>query len=287
MNVQEFLARLIRFVIILAAAKTAMAGTIDPSTPDDRYVEFGRQFANVVRIRAKAPCDNPECPVKEHEQFGSAVIIKPNWILTAAHVLKGTSDATILRDDREYPLSHVVVHKDFDDGRFGHHDVAVAYSVKDFNAEFYPELYDAQDELGKSITFAGFGFPGTFATGYDYKRGDHKRRAGHNKIDATGECVLICTPTSGAGRFPLEFMITPGDSGGGMFIGNKLAGINSFLMAADKRADGSYGDESAFTRVSLYKDWVESQIRLHELTLAARATTGPDPVTHFEENASK
>ncbi|NDE17977.1 hypothetical protein EBZ80_23930, partial [bacterium] len=254
----------------------------------DKYVEFGRQFANVVRIRAKAPCDNPECPLKEHDQYGSAVIIRPNWILTAGHVLKGTSGATILRDDNtEYPLSHVVVHKDFEDGKFGMHDVAVGYSSKDFKAEFYPELYKHDDELGKAITFAGFGFPGTFSTGFDIKRGDHKRRAGHNKIDAMTHTVLICTPSTGSARFPLEFMITPGDSGGGMFIGNKLAGINSFLMAADKKPDGTYGDESAFTRVSLYKDWVESQIKQYELALAAQATTGPEPATHLDINESK
>jgi hypothetical protein len=70
-------------------------------------------------------------------------------------------------------------------------------------------------------------------------------------------------------------MIAQGDSGGGLFIGNKLAGINSFLMASDKQPDGTYGDESAFTRVSLYADWVESEIEKYELALQARATTGP------------
>ena len=74
-------------------------------------------------------------------------------------------------------------------------------------------------------------------------------------------------------------MISPGDSGGGMYIGNKLAGINSFLMAIDKVPDGTYGDDSAFTRVSLYVDWIESQIAQHELALQARATTGAEPVS--------
>ena len=50
-----------------------------------------------------------------------------------------------------------------------------------------------------------------------------------------------------------------------MFIGNKLAGINSFLMSTDAKPDGTYGDESAFTRVSLYVEWVNEQIAAHEL----------------------
>jgi hypothetical protein len=72
-------------------------------------------------------------------------------------------------------------------------------------------------------------------------------------------------------------MIAPGDSGGGMFIGNELAGINSFLAHADGKPDGTYGDDSAFTRVSMYRDWVELQIRQHEHALVGQATLGPEP----------
>ena len=69
-------------------------------------------------------------------------------------------------------------------------------------------------------------------------------------------------------------MLAPGDSGGGLFIGDRLAGINSFLMASDKNPNGSYTDESAFTRVSLYTNWIESQIEQHELAVRAKSTTG-------------
>ena len=286
MDVREFLTRLLRFVIILlAASRFATAGTTDPSTPDDKYVEFGKQFPNVVRIRAKIKCDNPECELKEHNQFGSAVIIRPHWLLTAAHVVKDTTEPTIVRKDGEFPLGLIVTHKDFADNHFGFGDLALCYSAKDFKAEFYPELYRDTDELGKAVTIAGYGLHGTFSTGA--QQSDGKKRGGHNKLDSAERGVLVCTASSGLFRFPLEFMIAPGDSGGGMFIGNKLAGINSFLMAADKKPDGTYGDESAFTRVSLYTDWVESQITQYELALAAQATTGPEPSTHLDINESK
>lgn len=281
MNVQEFLARLIRFVIItLGTCAVALAGTTDPDTPDAKYVEFGQQFPNVVRLRARVKCQNPECPVKEHDQFGSAVIIRPHWILTAAHVVKDAHASAVLRDDgKEHELPHVLVYRDFKDGTkqsLPAGDLALGYTPHEFKMAFYPALYRDQDELGKAITFAGFGFPGTFRTGFDIQRGDRKRRAGHNKIDAMSTDMLFCSPSSGRDRFPLEFMITPGDSGGGMFIGNKLAGINSSLTADEGQpTDGSYGDESVFTRVSMYADWVEEQIQLHELALTARATTGP------------
>jgi len=70
-------------------------------------------------------------------------------------------------------------------------------------------------------------------------------------------------------------MLAPGDTGGGMFIGNALAGINSFVMAEDGNPDGTYTDESAFTRVSLYANWVESEIEKYEHALQARATLNP------------
>jgi hypothetical protein len=193
-------------------------------------------------------------------------------------VVKDTTEPAILREgrDKPFPLQTVIAHKDFQDDNFGFYDLALGYSPEDFKAEFYPELYRDSDELGKAITFSGYGLHGTFHTGCTSS--DGHRRAGHNKIDGQERGVLVCSPTSGVGRFPLEFMIAPGDSGGGMFIGNKLAGINSFLMAKDKKPDGTYGDESGFTRISLYVNWVESQIKQYELALAAQATTGSDPI---------
>lgn len=251
------------------------AGTIDPQTPDHKYIEFGKQFPGVVRVQAIGKCDNPTCPEREHEQMGSAVVIRPNWILSAAHVLKDTREQTVRKDDGTmYRLQKVIVHKDFTGENIGWYDIALGYCPDDFKLDFYPALYTEADELGKSITIAGYGVHGTFSTGAT--KGDGKKRGGHNVIDGEERSILICTPSVGSKRMPLEFMIAPGDSGGGMFIGNKLAGINSFLMAKDKNPNGTYGDESAFTRVSIYADWVNEQIETYELALRARTTTGAD-----------
>jgi hypothetical protein len=115
------------------------------------------------------------------------------------------------------------------------------------------------------VTLAGFGFRGTFHTGM--AESDGKRRAGSNKISGLERSVLVCDPST-ENKTALEFLITPGDSGGGLFIGNKLAGVHSFLMAKDGKPNGTYTDESAHTRVSLYVDWVESEIKKYEKTLA-------------------
>lgn len=266
MDLRHLFLHLVRFVVLSCATYGSLrAGTIDPDTPDSKYVEFGKKFHNVVGIAAQVPCDKPECPVKSHAHLGSAVVIRPNWLLTAAHVVhSGTSYRALLAGEEVYDLPHVVWHKDFDDTKFGINDIAICYSPRRLEMEFYPPLYGKSDELGKPITFAGWGFTGTFHTGAI--RSDGLRRAGHNVISETQRTVLVCEPRR-RNKFPLEFMIAPGDSGGGMFIGNELAGINSFLMARDGKPDGTYTDESAFTRVSLYIDWVDDQIAAHEQTL--------------------
>jgi hypothetical protein len=271
MDAREFFAILFRHVIlILAGAHVALAGTRDPNTPDEKYVEFGKQFPSVLRIRANIIDPESKYPY----QYGSAVAIRPHWILTAAHVLAGAENPVAIKDgDKKFALGPVFVHKDFEEETVGFHDIALLYSPEDFELKFYTPLYTDKDEVGKAVTIAGYGFYGTFHTGG--KQIDSNKRAGHNKIDSAERAVLLCSP-SVTNRMPLEFMIASGDSGGGLFIGNELAGINSFLMATDKKPDGSYGDDAAFTRVSLYADWVESQIAAYELKIAGKGTLAAD-----------
>lgn len=276
MDVREFFVRLVRYVIIVLWGTAALAGTIDPNTPDEKYLEFGKQFPFVMRLRAVEP--KPVDPKSVVTWHASAVLIQPHWVLTAAHVLDGVAAPTILdnaKPAKEYPLTHIVVHPLYDDGKNGYYDIALGYSEKDFGLDFYPELNTDTDELGKTATLAGFGFHGTFRTGMSVS--DGKRRAGSNKISSLERSVLVCDPSQ-KNRTALEFLITPGDSGGGLFIGNKLAGIHSFLMAKDGKPNGTYTDESAHTRISLYADWVNSQIAQYEKARQARATMGDTPI---------
>lgn len=261
---------------LMVLSGLALAGTRDPDTPDEKYVEFGKQFPFVLLIRSTSEPPDEKYPYR----YGSAVAIRPHWVLTAAHVLANSKDPlVVVRPDKRCALGPVFKHQEFVEDTLGFNDIALCYSSDDLGLKFYPPLYTEHDEVGKAVTIAGFGAYGTFVAGIKNAAGDinvdGQRRAGHNKIDDAQHAVLLCTP-SRVNRLPLEFMIASGDSGGGLFIGNKLAGINSFLNHRDGTADGTYGDESAFTRVSLYADWVESQIQKHELTILGRVTTGAD-----------
>jgi hypothetical protein len=272
MDASRWFQRLLRWLAVLGGttAGFALAGTRDPHTPDERYLEFGQQFPFVVEVQNIIDC--PDCD-KVHMQKASGVTIKPNWLLTAAHVVKDATDNTAIIDGEAYKLDYVVWHRDFESGKLGWHDIALCYSPRDFNRKFYTPLYRKADEVGKPVTIAGFGAHGTFVTGATQL--DSRRRAGHNKISAEENATLVCIPRK-EGRMALEFIIASGDSGGGLFIGNELAGINSFVAAADKNPDSTYGDEAAFTRISLYVDWIEQQIEKYEQSLRAQATMGAD-----------
>lgn len=268
-------ARLALFCLLaLGFAARAEGGTRDPGTPDAQYLAFGEKFPFVVRVCVERDGQEENGDVFTEHWCASGVVIRKHWVITAAHVVSGGNRA-FARDDAKklYALGKIIAHKGYQPGRVGWDDIALAHSPEPIELEFYPELYRDNNELGQACTFAGFGIHGTFSS--EKRVSDKLRRAGHNKIEGAADAVLFCDPSRGPEKFPLEFSITPGDSGGGMFLGNKLAGINSFLLHSDGKGDGTYGDTSAFTRVSLYADWVESQIQKYELALQARATEGP------------
>jgi hypothetical protein len=61
----------------------------------------------------------------------------------------------------------------------------------------------------------------------------------------------------------MEYMIAPGDSGGGLFITENnqtfLVGIASFRWGIlDGMADSTYGDVAGFTSVTSQLDWISS-----------------------------
>lgn len=223
------------------------AGTIDPRTPDQKHIEYGGKFKNAVRIKGLCSCEDK----KQHEFLATAVVIKPNWALTAAHVVKNSSDIKIVIGDNSYNVLPLV-HEEFEEKNFGHNDIALCYSEKDFGLDFYPELYEKDDEQGKIASLSGYGATGTFSTGVI--KSDGMKRGGSNTINRTERKVLICTLDDP--RTELEFLIAHGDSGGPLFIGNKVAGIHTFVMADDGKPNSDYGDESGHTRVSLYVDWI-------------------------------
>lgn len=245
--------KIIYALVLLFISSSIYAGTIDPHTPDEKYLEYGAKFSNVVSI----------CGVYENKtQFcASAVVISPRNILTAAHVVKNSAKCYVAIGDRKYCIHKVICHKDFEENKFGLHDIAIGICDRNMNMDFYPELYDQTDEVDKVCSIAGFGLTGTFRTGAVIS--DNKRRAGSNMIDRIEKQLLICSPSPGKWRrTELEFLISSGDSGGGLFIDGKLAGINSCVLVNGTNPPRSdYATESGHTRISEHLDWIKENLK--------------------------
>ena len=243
--------KLIHVFVFLFFCFNCIAGTIHPDIEDSKYIEYGKKFTYIYRLCGTYEDDTLFC--------ASSVAIDPHFLLTAAHVVKEAKTCIVKNDagDKLYNATDIIINKDFEDRNFGFNDIAIIYINNKLDIDFYPELYEESDEVGKTCTLSGYGLTGTFNTGSI--KSDNIKRAGSNKINRAENELLICE-ASNIDRTALEFLISSGDSGGGLFIGNKLAGINSCVIAADKKPNSNYGDESGHTRISLYRKWIKTII---------------------------
>lgn len=242
-------------LLLLCPSSYLYSGTIDPFIPDSKYVEYGSKFTYVLKLCGSYEDDTLFC--------ASCVAIDKHHILTAAHVVKGCKQCYVVCNNNKIFIDNVIIHKDFET-KFGVGDIAMGYSTKGFDIEYYPPLYEDSDEVGKVCSIAGYGLTGNFYTGA--VSSDNKKRAGSNRVDNIDSDLLICTPTKKGHKdfTALEFLIGSGDSGGGLFIDGKLAGINSCVMAIRKSPMSKYGEESGHTRISKFIVWIKQHKIKHE-----------------------
>lgn len=238
------------FILFLILIGSTLAGTIDPDTPDSKYIEYAKEFTFMGKVSGKNE--------KGMSYFASGVAIDSHHILTAAHVVKDCGNCFFYINNKQYCVYKVVYSKKHDT-IFGVGDIAIGFIEEDLGLKFYPELYTEFDEIGKICSISGFGMTGTFETGPNI--GDTKHRAGLNRIDYIEKELLVCSPSKGKDKTRLEFLIASGDSGGGLFIDGKLAGINSCVFVSKGSPNSKYGTESGHTRISRYIDWIRDNIR--------------------------
>lgn len=237
---------MVKYILILfLLINHCLAGTIDPNTSDEKYLKYAQEFECVGTITGKSENGS--------NYFASAVAIDSQHILTAAHVVKDCKTCFFEIGGRKYNIYKVIYSQKYDNG-FGVGDIAIGFSEQKLQIESYPQLYSDNDEKGKLCSISGFGMTGTFLTGPNI--GDTKQRAGTNMIDTIDSELLVCSPTKGKNKTKLEFLIASGDSGGGLFIDGKLAGINSCIFVSKGSPNSKYGTESGHTRVSIYRNWI-------------------------------
>ena len=267
-------------IILLGLSSPAISGTRDPSTPDSKHLAYGEKHQCVVPVKGKMKVKTKEGEEIEVTASGSGVIINKRYILTAAHVVQGTKEPYIILNKKKIKIEWVVIPKDFVLEKTGPYDIALCRLHEDAIIDFYPELYEKDDELGKLCSLAGWGMHGTWETGTIYD--DDKRRAGSNYVDPIMFCGMItCSLQDVSKRTTLEFLIGHGDSGGGLFINKKLAGIHSCIYTGDGKLDSSYKDYSAHTRVSLHKKWIDLIVNDYEKILQTIEEASSESVIKF------
>jgi hypothetical protein len=231
----------------------AVGGTIDPKTPDSKYIEYGSKFKCIAKLCGEYNDNTLFC--------GSAVVIKKNIILTAAHVVENYKKCIVTVNDKDYKIKKFIWPKDFNKEIYGSNDIAIGFIEGNIELDSYPDLYSETDESDKICSISGYGVTGTFVDGA--LKHDGKRRAGTNTIDYIEKGVLVCSPSKpeDKNKTDLEFLIACGDSGGGLFIDTKLAGINSYVSNIGKDSPKStYKTESCHIRISDHRNWILENI---------------------------
>lgn len=231
----------------LLVTAPVVAGTTDDRINDAVYVEYGQTFApwtrkvEVVEATGKLA-------------VGSGVVFSGHWALTAAHVVEDAVTVSVGGS----VVDAIYVHPLYDKSSVGWNDIAMLHCSDDFGLPYYPPLAEHEDNQGDLVTLAGYGATGKISTGHT--KSDGLLRAGTNTIERFERTVIVCHAESGSS--PREFVIAPGDSGGPLFVGAgqeaAIAGIHSFTSKAGTGPVRSRsGEETAHTRVCLFREWID------------------------------
>ncbi len=271
-----FRATIIGCIAAISYVGAAQAGVIRHDTVmDSQYTSLGANslYDSVGQVRFTG--------TDGKSYAASAIMIAPTWALTAAHVVDSTASLDFTLGDETYGATNWLHHSKWDGDLGKGYDIGlIEFAGIQVADDMIATLYDGNNELGKLGTFVGYGTTGTGLTGYD-PESDLDKRAGQNMVDAflrtpgKQSRVLLAdfdkagdpSESSWGDDTPvgLEYLIAPGDSGGGLFqdIGgtNYLTGIHSFGWGIlDGNPNSDYGDASGHTRVSSFYGWINDII---------------------------
>ncbi len=250
---------------------------------------------------------------------GSAVLLASGLqLLTVAHVVDALdpAESEVIFDTAEGAVTrHVQSMVSYpgsllsSDGIWNDLALVTLDQAAPVTAERY-DLYTDRDEVGQNVELVGYGQAQNIY-GQQLSGVPTSRRAGENIVDALGSGLasfgwqgsladqLIFDYDDGTsahdalgtllgdvqrGVGGAEAMITPGDSGGGLFINQDgkwlLAGVNSSVTRLAETdissgADGSVGDIGLASRVSSYRDWIETSTGQAQTPLPQSDTPPP------------
>ncbi len=202
---------------------------------------------------------------------GMGILIRPSWILSAAHVAAALSlDKEIEFAGSAYAIKKIVLHPEFQNYSLEQdmavHDIALIELRQPVKGIAPLPLYRQTDELDKIVTFVGRGDFGHGLIGPNQV--DGKMRLATNRIEKVDQQWLMFRFDAPPDGTELEGISGPGDSGGPALVktdeGWAIAGISSGqisrLPSGKNLGEGRYGVWEYYARVSSYLRWIDSVV---------------------------
>jgi S1-C subfamily serine protease len=261
-------------VLVIMACRSASvsAGTIRNDVGDSAYTALAADpaYASVGQFTWTS---------YPFEYYASGVLIAENWVLTAGHVVDDTNASlTFNLGGVAYQAENWVAHPKWSGNVNKGFDIGLVHLSETPSVQPADRYTGSDSPLTTTGISVGYGLTGTGETGYVETSGFEKR-AGENVIDewylgpgkpgriphvflSDFDSGLASDNYSGSAEpEDLEYLIAPGDSGGGVFNEDGLLiGIHSFTASVDGLTNSDYGDISGHIWVPFFNDWIDSVI---------------------------